>query len=1244
MQSKRASDWSGWLLAFAFLGATGAAIKLGPSSSRLVGLPGGAGEQAEVPIDPRGQISYAWQDPFSALPPERDFSKKEVREAPARTSELALREIVQRATANGVAPASGVEPVSEVWVMLAESGPEPERVEDRRRHRVALHEALALHKVLPLQRERVLPVYHDWDRNTSFLPSSGGGEDTKAKSSDELPLVLEAFRGNFQGRPILITVAWVDELEVQGRTFRFADSLAETLKRAIRKTPGAQPILLGDDPARNLRSVILGPSSSGKLRQLVAEPPTMRLNSPMQLIEAYDRARGIEVDFQSAGWRNDAQERLREARGKLEFEWNRARLPQVRVATPWAPQADFVRSRVPELWRLLLLHEALSGRLTAASVLASNQEDALAPDGILLTAAPRKRNAELEAALWRLAESLGRAHALRTFRAGDLDTPGDEQEELTLQAARDWIQAERQKAERALAMSVSSVEKRFRPLSRVDGAEDPRGDNTPLDELTNLVVREILIHPRSYRHEHHVYSPRATALRTSFFPFGSVANLADRDQASLQPEHRQYAHAAFLELRKQWFQGRGLPNNALHHYALEDRTVVGNLIQELNNRGVQSADEVLLIVEWGSFYATSFEKQFREAIEQEEEGTRADTGERKRPLTSFYFGGIDGVGADVDMKPPDAAMRAFPAGRTQGDYLTRLARVLDQAEQKGRKIKAVGVVGRDVYDKLMVLQAIRPVLSNAIMFTTDADARLGDPSQAAWTRNLLIASSHGLRVTKEVLALAHEHEDSEHGHDHTDHGELDHLEPAPFRDSYQTSTFLASCAALQTAIPSDEAAKAQMEATWIATSEKDAALLFEVGHQGLFALNQRATLPTSKARRAILFLASLLAIALLIAGAFPPLRRLMQGKEDGRLILHTANVRLIGSACVLIGLLFLDRIARDQLGSNFPEPYSFTSGISSWPRLMWLHIACSFSFFLLLGMIVRQRESVASEIALHQHWNTTDPNDTASLSRPREGQRDSLQLLEQWVDKTRGYQVFLLSGICALVYTLAFANLAPTFEYHQFFRNKDLAWLSSSLQIASNFLFAWMCFYYLITLFRYLHRMQEFFSASASFPRRVLKTARREHGYRHASDTAVDQLLDIEIAARSSHVVGNQLLHPFLSLAAVVLGLSSYFDAANFSTSWIVFHALLVGSLILGATYLRHVLEEVRSTALATCHRMIAQTDSSDAAKADTEILNHIAGIQEGAFAPWHHRPVMKALLYPLGSGGLALLSSGIGG
>jgi hypothetical protein len=75
-------------------------------------------------------------------------------------------------------------------------------------------------------------------------------------------------------------------------------------------------------------------------------------------------------------------------------------------------------------------------------------------------------------------------------------------------------------------------------------------------------------------------------------------------------------------------------------------------------------------------------------------------------------------------------------GRSQFDYLRRLGdgmRRLDaelrQTEQRG--IEAVGVIGYDQYDKLLILQELRPRLPDAVFFTTDLDALF--LHQSAWT-------------------------------------------------------------------------------------------------------------------------------------------------------------------------------------------------------------------------------------------------------------------------------------------------------------------------------------------------------------------------------------------------------------------------------------------------------------------------------------------------------------------------------
>lgn len=55
-----------------------------------------------------------------------------------------------------------------------------------------------------------------------------------------------------------------------------------------------------------------------------------------------------------------------------------------------------------------------------------------------------------------------------------------------------------------------------------------------------------------------------------------------------------------------------------------------------------------------------------------------------------------------------------PEGRSQLDYVVRLATALKQEEAKNGKFGAIGVLGSDVYDKLLILQALRERFPTAI--------------------------------------------------------------------------------------------------------------------------------------------------------------------------------------------------------------------------------------------------------------------------------------------------------------------------------------------------------------------------------------------------------------------------------------------------------------------------------------------------------------------------------------------------
>lgn len=138
----------------------------------------------------------------------------------------------------------------------------------------------------------------------------------------------------------------------------------------------------------------------------------------------------------------------------------------------------------------------------------------------------------------------------------------------------------------------------------------------------------------------------------------------------------------------------------------------------------------------------------------------------------------DGINGGSDKDPaksqPDSktAERAF--GQGQYDYLRRLASDLKEEDDELKRnnegsIKAIGVVGGDVFDKLLVLRALKPEFFEAVFFTDDYDALLGLQSELRWTRNLLIASSFGPMLRRERQ-----------------------IELPPFRNYLETSAFLAT--------------------------------------------------------------------------------------------------------------------------------------------------------------------------------------------------------------------------------------------------------------------------------------------------------------------------------------------------------------------------------------------------------------------------------------------------------------------
>ncbi len=208
--------------------------------------------------------------------------------------------------------------------------------------------------------------------------------------------------------------------------------------------------------------------------------------------------------------------------------------------------------------------------------------------------------------------------------------------------------------------------------------------------------------------------------------------------------------------------------------------------------GPQLPSHIAVISEWDTLYGRTLRSEFRAT--QSEAGFCVNSFSYVRGLDGqLHGGGADGAakpgggkaGADgkEEGRRRDGTYVELAEGQSQFDYLRRLAlrmaerdRELRSASPDGKGLRAIGVLGSDVHDKLLVLQALQPEFPNAIFFTTDLDARFLHPREKAWTRNLIVGSNFGLRLDDRLQSSA-----------------------PPFRDSYQVSAFLSTRVAMDDA-------------------------------------------------------------------------------------------------------------------------------------------------------------------------------------------------------------------------------------------------------------------------------------------------------------------------------------------------------------------------------------------------------------------------------------------------------------
>jgi hypothetical protein len=706
-----------------------------------------------------------------------------------------------------------------------------------------------------------------------------------------------------------------------------------------------------------------------------------------------------------------------------------------------------------------------------------------------------------------------------------------------------------------------------------------------------------------------------------------------------------------------------------------DRIVIDALLRELSLRKVPLCDSskyVLLVGEWDTEYGRRAKETFtREFGAQECTGVKAQSdGERARVLSYSFVRGLDGVAIGTPDKEPHgveqspssssagnagSAQIEWPESADQRDYLRRIGQQLSQL-RLARRVTAVGILASDTHDKILLLQGLRGIFPRAVFFTTDVDARYMHPLVRPWTRNLIIAGAYGLVLGEELQRRT-----------------------PPFRDGYQTSTFLATSAALQ--LP----AAINGRADWRFLGQQPVQL-YEVGRTRLvpllpdtgestahppcdFAvldgcregLQPRYSMPRRGLRiRVALVLLWFISAAFMFAWAWRnPVGGVTRSRGAGPVLSYVFLIGLAGSLAYFALLLW--QVAHPQARAYPPEPLLFSEGISSWPiALLWCFgLALTLMFLARIARTLRPRLDATRQQFLGA-W--TDPEGEGARTgdgywewlktalcvpqpTPTLGSSARTQFADVWRRYQRHAHGWRRAARIAVLWVILFVfpfllvrgtELAPPPVIRGPFQSVlwqlDIAhFLMLTILMAAVADAAILCTLFVVDLGR---RRNE-------YPELVLQSTCRRLGLPESLKPYLDEYIDCQVIGERTAAVAEYLYYPFIVMAVLAIAMTSLFDDWVFSLARVGLYAFYVGVLLLLWLGLHSAATRARTVALAEMDVMwigLQRDQNHDQETAETMrrqfplLMEQVRNLRIGAYGPLLAQPIFRALLWPLGT------------
>lgn len=703
-----------------------------------------------------------------------------------------------------------------------------------------------------------------------------------------------------------------------------------------------------------------------------------------------------------------------------------------------------------------------------------------------------------------------------------------------------------------------------------------------------------------------------------------------------------------------------------------DDALASQLVLELQRRQIDlttpsNVPHIALISEWDTLYGRSLPRTFVAVVnglaQEAQQESVVSLAQRLDALRDerypdwvhrySYLAGLDGeLPPKDDGKEAggaksksgdkgfgvDPAVEETPVGRSQLDYLRRLVEQLKREEiTSDGEFKAIGVLGSDVYDKLMILQALRKDFPHALFFTTDLDSRLTHPSQLSWTRNLVVASHFGLELDPRLQTPI-----------------------PPFRDSYQTALFYSVLRAVDVlkAVPDKQALKLSTGAMFSAAVIPR---LYEVGRHGAVDLSPDPELasaalpsihlPRSDVDRATgaLRLPPLRTIGLLLCAAgLMVFCAILINSELWSLSRGRRRTGLV-ALLVLSGVIVVAFVAGARLDGTGGEPLSVTDGISVWPTASLRLLA-----FVLCVMFFA-----------HSWWRLWESDRTlirrfrllrldAVLSRPFRswigihrwlppllGHAEARELwheyriLGAWQERVRRVVPQ------AVAYGLFGVVLMVQFGFPVMPCRGDACFTLNYIILGCSVVAMTLLMFYVVDATRLCRRLITIMIGTRiEWPRRLLA---REAAKYNVEQTYVHEWLGIQFIAKRTAVISAMIYYPFVIVFLMAVARHSYFDRWDFPAGLLVIFALNALYAFGNGVLLRRSAEQAKREAVRQLKDRLKNLSGEPVGKQIkrrhiermVELIEHT---QEGAFLPFTQHPLFGAIALPTGGTGLVFL------